>query len=73
MKEARLAKHLSDILGLPRESLDNWNSDGASGCLGSEVIRLLRPKFSVIRIYTFLLHSADTLIRMRMKHKVHLP
>jgi DNA ligase-4 len=47
IKETRLARHLSEALGLSRNSLENWDSDDASGCLGLEIMRLLQPKFAV--------------------------
>ena len=44
----RLAGYLSGILGVSRKKLESWDSEGATGCLGNELQRLLAPKFAVL-------------------------
>ena len=48
IQEKRLAGYLSGILGVSRKKLESWDSEGATGCLGNELQRLLAPKFAVL-------------------------
>ncbi|KAF9447719.1 hypothetical protein P691DRAFT_730976 [Macrolepiota fuliginosa MF-IS2] len=45
IQETRLASYLAQGLGLPSESLENWDTYDSSGCLGIELGQLLSRKF----------------------------
>lgn len=47
IQETRLARYLSEALGIPLEKLENWDSRDATGCFGAELERLLQLKSPV--------------------------
>lgn len=70
IQETRLANYLSQCLGLPRDNLENWNSNDSPGCLGNELKRLLQPKFPVICLWCFSLsdsHRSRTGMKLRAR------
>lgn len=41
MQETKLLQHLAEGLGVNARKLEQWRSDGSSGCLGKELRKLL--------------------------------
>ena len=53
MQEARLAQHLAKVFGVSSNSggigsrLSRWSADGSSGCLGTELNKILAAAIGV--------------------------
>lgn len=53
MKESRLAQHITTALGVSNDSgargagLQNWSTNNTTGCLGEEVLKVMKASATV--------------------------
>ncbi|KAJ7126560.1 hypothetical protein C8R43DRAFT_1134885 [Mycena crocata] len=59
MKETRLASTLADCFGVSAEPLRKWGTDGSSGCLGDQVLKIMNKSSSYAADYISPFSIAD--------------
>jgi DNA ligase N terminus len=52
MQETKLCQLLAECLGVNAQNLEQWHSEGSSGCLGKELETVLENNCSVRRMFT---------------------